>query len=75
MPPAQSEVIVEALRRNGIAHAYLTFEGEQHGFRKAENLRRAAEAELSFYAQVFGFELGDAIEPVAIEGGGYRSVG
>ena len=69
VPPAQSELIVEALARNRIRHAYLAFEGEQHGFRKAENLRRAAEAELSFYAQVLGFELGDAIEPVAIEGG------
>ena len=56
VPPSQSEVIVAALARNGIRHAYITFEGEQHGFRKAENLRRAAEAELAFYAQVFGFE-------------------
>ncbi len=54
VPPSQSEVIVEALRRNGIKHAYIGFEGEQHGFRKAENLRRAAEAELAFYREVFG---------------------
>jgi dipeptidyl aminopeptidase/acylaminoacyl peptidase len=66
VPPSQSEAIVDALARNGVPHAYIGFEGEQHGFRKAENLRRAAEAELSFYAQVFGFELGDAIEPVPI---------
>lgn len=66
VPPSQSEVVVEALARNGIPHAYLLFEGEQHGFRKAEHLARAAEAELSFYAQVLGFELGDDIEPVAI---------
>ena len=53
VPPSQSEVIVAALERNGIDHEYLVFEGEQHGFRKAENLRRAAEAELAFYRRVF----------------------
>ena len=52
VPPSQSEKIVEALARNGIRHEYLAFEGEQHGFRKAENLRRAAEAELAFYLEV-----------------------
>ena len=46
-------MIVAALERNGIDHEYLVFEGEQHGFRKAENLRRAAEAELAFYRRVF----------------------
>jgi dipeptidyl aminopeptidase/acylaminoacyl peptidase len=56
VPPSQSEVIVEALRRKGIRCEYLAFEGEQHGFRKAESLQRAAEAELAFYAEVFGFE-------------------
>ena len=54
VPPSQSVKIVEALARNGIRHEYLAFEGEQHGFRKAENLRRAAEAELAFYLDVFG---------------------
>jgi dipeptidyl aminopeptidase/acylaminoacyl peptidase len=39
----------------GVPHAYLAFEGEQHGFRKAANVARVAEAELSFYGQVFGF--------------------
>ena len=38
--------------------------GEQHGFRKAENIIRSREAELSFYAQILGFEPGDPIEPV-----------
>ena len=51
VPPSQSEMIVEALRRNGIRYEYIGFEGEQHGFRKAENLRRAVEAELAFYAR------------------------
>jgi dipeptidyl aminopeptidase/acylaminoacyl peptidase len=68
VPPTQAEGIVAALRANGLPHAYLLFEGEGHGFRKAENQRRALEAELSFYAQVFGFELADAIEPLPIVG-------
>ena len=53
VPPSQSEVVVEALARNGIKHAYLTFEGEQHGFRKADSIARAADAELAFYLEVF----------------------
>ncbi|MGN6869695.1 MAG: S9 family peptidase [Solirubrobacteraceae bacterium] len=69
VPPNQSEMIVEALRAKGVPVAYLPFEGEQHGFRRAENIRRALDAELSFYAQVLGFELppAEGIEPVAIE--------
>ncbi len=66
VPPAQSEVMVDALKAKGLPHAYLLFEGEQHGFRKAENIIRSLEAELSFYAQILGFEPGDPIEPVAI---------
>ena len=50
MLPNQTEAIVEALRRNGIAVGYLLFSGEQHGFRKAENIKRALDAELYFYA-------------------------
>jgi dipeptidyl aminopeptidase/acylaminoacyl peptidase len=67
VPPAQSRLMVEALKAKGLPHAYLLFEGEQHGFRKAESIRAAAEAELSFYAQILGFEPADAIEPVSIE--------
>ncbi len=68
VPVSQAEGIVAALERNGLPHAYLLFEGEGHGFRKAENQRRALEAELSFYAQVFGFTLADDIEPLEIVG-------
>ncbi|MEP6504579.1 MAG: S9 family peptidase, partial [Betaproteobacteria bacterium] len=64
--PAQSEVMVAALRERGIPVAYIPFEGEGHGFRRKESLQRALEAELSFYAQVFGFEPGDAIERVTL---------
>ncbi len=67
VPPAQSELMVEALKAKGLPYAYLLFEGEQHGFRKAETIVRATEAELSFYAQILGFEPADAIEPVPIE--------
>jgi dipeptidyl aminopeptidase/acylaminoacyl peptidase len=66
VPPAQSEIMVDALKAKGLPHAYLLFEGEQHGFRKAENIIRSNEAELSFYAQILGFEPGDPIEPVSI---------
>ena len=67
VPPAQAEVLVDALRRAELPVAYLTFEGEAHGFRKAETLQRVQEAELSFYAQILGFEPADDIEPVEIE--------
>jgi len=67
VPPDQAEVLVDALRRAGLPFAYLTFDGEQHGFRHAETLRRVAEAELSFYGQVLGFEPADDIEPVTVE--------
>lgn len=61
VPPDQAEVIVQALRRRNIPHAYLLFEGEQHGFRKAENIARALEARLSFYGRVLGFDPADDI--------------
>ncbi|GAB3007920.1 S9 family peptidase [Amycolatopsis acidiphila] len=69
VPPNQSELIVDALRSRQLPVAYLLFEGEQHGFRRAENIRRALEAELSFYSQILGFELpaGEGIEPVEVE--------
>jgi dipeptidyl aminopeptidase/acylaminoacyl peptidase len=69
VPPAQSEAIVAALRARGVPVAYLLFAGEQHGFRRAENVRRALDAELSFYAQVLGFELppDEGIVPVEVE--------
>jgi len=66
VPPSQAEGIVAALAQNGLPHAYILFEGEGHGFRQAANQQRALEAELSFYAQVLGFELADAFEPLAI---------
>jgi dipeptidyl aminopeptidase/acylaminoacyl peptidase len=67
VPPAQAEILVDALRRAGLPFAYLTFEGEAHGFRKAETIQRVIEAELSFYGQVLGFTPADGIAPVVIE--------
>ncbi len=67
VPPNQAEVIVEALRKKGLPVAYLPFEGEQHGFRIAKNIKRALEGELYFYSKVFDFPLADPIEPVPIE--------
>lgn len=67
VPVAQAEQLVAALRERRIPHAYLLFDGEGHGFRQAQNIARALEAELSFYAQVFRFELADRFEPVEVE--------
>lgn len=67
VPPDQSQKMVDALRGKGVPVAYVAFEGEQHGFRKAQSIRRVWEAELYFYAKVFGFALPEPIEPVAIE--------
>lgn len=66
VPPSQAEVMVQALEAKQIPHAYVTFEGEQHGFRKAENIIRSLEAELDFYSRILGFELADPVEPVEI---------
>jgi dipeptidyl aminopeptidase/acylaminoacyl peptidase len=66
VPPAQAEEIVRALDEKGIPHAYIAFEGEGHGFRKAENIERAREAELYFYSRVFEFDPADALDPVDI---------
>ena len=68
VPPSQAEQMVAALRANGVAHAYLAFEGEQHGFRRSETIVRCLEAELFFYGRMLGFEPADEIEPVPIGG-------
>jgi dipeptidyl aminopeptidase/acylaminoacyl peptidase len=68
VPPNQATMIVEALQAKRVPVAYLPFEGEQHGFRRQENIRRALDGELSFYSQIWGFELpaDEAIEPVQL---------
>ena len=67
VPPNQAEAMVAALRAKGLAVAHVTFEGEGHGFRRAENIQRALDGELYFYGRVFGFEPAGPIEPVAID--------
>ncbi len=67
VPPSQAEDMYRSLVNRGIPTAYLLFEGEQHGFRKEKNIRRALEAEMFFYAKIFGFDLVDDVERVSIE--------
>jgi dipeptidyl aminopeptidase/acylaminoacyl peptidase len=67
VPPSQAETMVEALRAKGLPVAYLLFEHEQHGFRRAETIRRALEAELFFYGRVLGFTPADTLAPLAID--------
>ncbi|MGZ8629389.1 MAG: S9 family peptidase [Actinomycetota bacterium] len=67
VPPSQAEIMVQALRAKGLPFAYLLFEGEQHGFRKAETIEAAYLAELSFYAQILGFEPAGDVPTLAIE--------
>ncbi|MGY1745689.1 S9 family peptidase [Blastococcus sp. SYSU D00695] len=71
VPLEQAEAIVAALRERGVPHAYLRFPGEQHGFRRAENIRAALDGELSFYAQVWGFDLpaDEDITPIEVRRG------
>jgi dipeptidyl aminopeptidase/acylaminoacyl peptidase len=66
VPPDQSEKFYESVQKKGLPTAYIAFEGEQHGFRKAENLKRSIELELYFYSKLFRFEPADPIEPVHI---------
>jgi dipeptidyl aminopeptidase/acylaminoacyl peptidase len=56
VPPNQAEAMVAVLARRDIPHAYVAFEGEQHGFRRAENIRTTLDGELYFYSRIFGFE-------------------
>jgi dipeptidyl aminopeptidase/acylaminoacyl peptidase len=67
VPPPQSEVMVEALRGSGVPVAYMTLEGEGHGFRKADSIIRTLEAELYFYLRIFGLTAPGAAAPVVID--------
>jgi dipeptidyl aminopeptidase/acylaminoacyl peptidase len=67
VPPAQAQLMFDAVRAKGLPVAYIRFEGEAHGFRRAENIRRALEAELYFYGRLFGFVPADDLVPVAID--------
>jgi dipeptidyl aminopeptidase/acylaminoacyl peptidase len=66
VPPSQAEIMIEALERNRVPYAYLAFEGEQHGFRRAETIVRALQAELAFYGLVLGFRPADELPPIDV---------
>ena len=66
VPSNQAEMMVAALQAKGLTVAYVPFEGEQHGFRRAETIKRALDSELYFYSRVFGFELAEPVEPIEI---------
>jgi dipeptidyl aminopeptidase/acylaminoacyl peptidase len=67
VPPDQSERMADAVRAKGLPVAYLVFEGEQHGFRRADTIIRCLEAELYFYGAVFKFAPAGSLTPVSIE--------
>jgi dipeptidyl aminopeptidase/acylaminoacyl peptidase len=66
VPPNQAERMVEVLREKGLPVAYVPFEGEQHGFRRAETIRRALDGEFYFYSQIFGFTPAEDLEAIEI---------
>jgi dipeptidyl aminopeptidase/acylaminoacyl peptidase len=66
VPPSQSERMVDSLISKGIPVAYVKFSGEQHGFRKADSIKRALEAELYFYSKVFQFDVAESLEQIKI---------
>jgi dipeptidyl aminopeptidase/acylaminoacyl peptidase len=68
VPPSQSEQLVAELERRGVPYAYVAFEGEGHGFRRADTLLRVPSLMLAFLARVFGFEPADELEPLHIRG-------
>ena len=67
VPPNQAEMMYVTVKQKGLPVAYLAFEREQHGFRRAETIKRAREAELYFYSRIFAFDLADPVEPVHID--------
>jgi dipeptidyl aminopeptidase/acylaminoacyl peptidase len=66
VPPSQAEVLVDALRSNGVPHAYVLFQGEGHGFSNAPTVVRALGLELAFYGQVLGFTPSDTVPPLEL---------
>jgi dipeptidyl aminopeptidase/acylaminoacyl peptidase len=66
VPPNQASIMVEALKVKGLPVAYVAYEGEQHGFRRAENIKKTLDGEFYFYSRVFEFELAELVEEVPI---------
>lgn len=67
VPPNQAELMADAVRAKGLPVAVVMFEGEGHGFRRAENIEAAVLAELSFYGQVWGFEPAGDVPRLTVE--------
>lgn len=67
VPPNQAEKMFEAVKAKGLPVAYVAFEGEQHGFRRSENIKQVLDNELYFYAKIFAFEPADDLIPITIE--------
>ncbi|HJN09834.1 MAG TPA: S9 family peptidase [Pirellulaceae bacterium] len=67
VPPNQAELMVDALRKKGLPVTYVLFEGEQHGFHKAANIKRTLDGEFYFFSRFFGFDPADNLEPLEIE--------
>ncbi len=67
VPPEQAQMMLDMLKEKGLPVAYVPFEGEGHGFRSADNIKRALDGELYFYSRVFGFDPADKLEPVFID--------
>ena len=65
--PSQAESMVNALREKKLPVAYVLFPGEQHGFRKAENIRKSLDGQFYFFSKIFHFQMADAVEPILIE--------
>jgi dipeptidyl aminopeptidase/acylaminoacyl peptidase len=66
VPANQSEIMFESLRARGVPVAYIAYEGEQHGFRKAETIKHSLESTFYFFSRIFEFEPADELEPVEI---------
>ncbi|HEY9771772.1 MAG TPA: prolyl oligopeptidase family serine peptidase [Coleofasciculaceae cyanobacterium] len=66
VPPNQAEMMFQAIKQKGLPVAYISFEEEAHGFRIADNIKKALDSEFYFYARIFGFEPADPIEPIEI---------
>ena len=66
VPPNQAQMMVEILKAKGLPVAYVAYEGEQHGFRRAENIKRTLDGEFYFYSRVFKFELAESVQELPI---------
>ncbi|HET6758431.1 MAG TPA: prolyl oligopeptidase family serine peptidase [Propionibacteriaceae bacterium] len=67
VPPQQAEMLAAAARRRGLPVALIMFEGEGHGFRRAETIKAAIEAQIYFLGRIFGFEPADQVPPISID--------